>query len=145
MSTMNAGTHERAASGVDVPASLGRMAGTRWPSIALVSLGVAYVLSWMELGLTLSVGLPGDAAVHPLAASIVSRGLVGVLYLCVAANLQWARWLTVLLGFACVAVVAPMLAVQWQVFPAAALVSGSALVCKLSASLFLLSARVPKQ
>jgi hypothetical protein len=35
--------------------------------------------------------------------------------------------------------VAPTLALQWQVFPAAAVVSGVALVCRLSASIFLLS------
>jgi hypothetical protein len=70
---------------------------------------------------------------------VVSRVLVGLLYLCVASRLQWARWLTVAFGFASVALVAPTLALQWQVFPAAAVVSGVALVCRLSASIFLLS------
>jgi hypothetical protein len=69
----------------------------------------------------------------------VARVLIGVLYLCVAARLQWARWLTIALGFTSVALVAPTLALQWDVFPAAAVVSGVALVGKLSASLFLLA------
>ena len=91
---------------------------------ALTSLGAAYALSWAELGLALMIGLPGDAASHPLAASIVARVLIGLLYLCVASRLQWARWVTVALGFASVAFVAPTLALQWQVFPAAAVASG---------------------
>jgi hypothetical protein len=107
---------------------------------ALASLGVAYALSWVELALASAVGLPGDADAHPLAASIVARALVGVLYLCVAGQLQWARWLTVALGFASVAFVAPTLATQWHVFPAAAVVSGAALACKVSAAIFLLNA-----
>lgn len=107
---------------------------------ALTSLALAYALSWAELCLSLLIGLPADAAGgHPFAASVVARVLVGVLYLCVAARLQWARWVTAALGFASVALVAPTLALQWQVFPAAAVVSGLAVVCKLSASLFLLA------
>ncbi|MDR5857631.1 hypothetical protein P9239_02250 [Caballeronia sp. LZ062] len=106
---------------------------------ALACLGAAYALSWAELGLALAVGFPGDAASHPVAASIVSRVLVGLLYVCVASRLQWARWLTVALGFVAVALVAPTLALQWHVFPAAAVVSGLTLACRLAASLFLLS------
>ncbi|WP_244816365.1 hypothetical protein [Caballeronia sp. Lep1P3] len=106
---------------------------------ALACLGAAYALSWAELALALAMGFPGDAASHPIAASIVSRVLVGLLYLCVASRLQWARWLTVVLGFATVLLVAPTLALQWHVFPAAAAVSGLALACRLAASLYLLS------
>ncbi len=45
-----------------------------------------------------------------MAASIVSKVLVALLYGCVAARLQWARWLTVVFGFVNVAFVAPTLA-----------------------------------
>jgi hypothetical protein len=106
---------------------------------AIACLGAAYALSWAEFALTLAIGLPGDASSHPLAASIASRVLVGLLYVCVASRLQWARWLAVALGFASVALVAPTLALQWHVFPAAAFVSGAGLVCKFAASLYLLS------
>ncbi|KXV02784.1 hypothetical protein CR51_19765 [Caballeronia megalochromosomata] len=106
---------------------------------AIACLGAAYALSWAELALTLAIGLPGDASSHPLAASIASRALVGLLYVCVASRLQWARWLTVVLGFVSVALVAPTLALQWHVFPAGAFVCGAGLVCKFAASLYLLS------
>jgi hypothetical protein len=106
---------------------------------AVACLGAAYALSWTEFALTLAIGLPGEASSHPVAASIASRVLVGLLYLCVASRLQWARWLTVALGFLSVALVAPTLAMQWHVFPAGAFVSGAALVCKFAASLYLLS------
>ena len=111
---------------------------------ALACLGAAYALSWVEFALMLAIGLPGDASSHPVAASIVSRVLVGVLYVCVASRLQWARWLTVALGLLSVALVAPTIAMQWHVFPAGALVCGAALVCKLAASLYLLSPMPPR-
>ncbi|MDR5735721.1 hypothetical protein QCE47_25685 [Caballeronia sp. LZ025] len=106
---------------------------------ALTCLGTAYALSWAELGLSLALGFPGDAASYPVAASIVSRVLVGLLYLCVASRLQWARWATVALGFASVGLVAPTLAMLWHVFPSAAVLSGAMLACRLAASLCLLS------
>jgi hypothetical protein len=106
---------------------------------ALACLGAAYALSWAEFALALMAGLPGDAASHPVAASVVSKLLVALLYGCVAARLQWARWVTVALGFVSVAFVAPTLALQWHVFPAAAVVSGVGVVCKLAASLFLMA------
>jgi hypothetical protein len=106
---------------------------------AIACLGAAYALSWTEFALTLAIGLPGDASSHPVAASIVSRVLVGLLYICVASRLQWARWLAVALGFLSVGLVAPTLAVQWHVFPAGAFVSGVGLVCKFAASLYLVS------
>lgn len=142
MTTVNAFAHE-AAKPADARTSVSprraRLVHGERFGAALASLAVAYALSWAELGLVLMMGLPGDAGSHPLAAAVVSRVLVGLLYLCVASRLQWARWLTVALGFASVALVAPTLALQWQVFPAAAVVSGVALVCRLSASIFLLS------
>ena len=103
-------------------------------STALVCLGVAYALSWVEMGLALMTG-PGE----PVAAMIASRALVGGLYACVAFRLQWARWITVVLGFASVALVGPMLGAEWRAFPAAALVTGAVLVFKLAASILLLS------
>ncbi|WP_321799166.1 hypothetical protein [Caballeronia sp. J97] len=111
---------------------------------AMACLGAAWALSWAEFALTLAIGLPGDASSHPLAASIASRMLVGLLYVCVASRLQWARWLTVALGFASVALAAPTLALQWHVFPAGALVCGAGLVCKFAASLYLLSPMPPR-
>jgi hypothetical protein len=112
---------------------------------AIACLGAAYALSWTEFALTLAIGLPGDASSHPVAASIASRVLVGLLYICVASRLQWARWLTVALGFLSVALVAPTLSMQWHVFPAGAFVSGAALVCKFAASLYLLSPMPPRR
>jgi hypothetical protein len=103
-------------------------------SAALVCLGFAYALSWAEIGLALMTG-PGE----PIAALIASRALIGGLYLCVAFRLQWARWITVVLGLASVVLVGPMLGAEWHVFPIAALATGAVLVFKLAASIFLLS------
>jgi hypothetical protein len=103
-------------------------------STALVCLGVAYVLSWAEMGLALMVG-PNEA-VAPL---VASRVLIGGLYVCVALRLQWARWITVILGLASVALVGPLLAAEFRAFPTAAFITGAVLVCKLAASIFLLS------
>ena len=103
-------------------------------STALVCLGLAYVLSWAEMGLALMTGLD-----EPIAALIASRALIGGLYLCVALRLQWARWVTVVLGFASVVLVGPMLGAEWRAIPVAALVTGIVLVFKLAASIFLLS------
>jgi hypothetical protein len=103
-------------------------------STALVCLGLAYVLSWGEMGLALMTGLD-----EPIAALIASRALIGGLYLCVAFRLQWARWITVVLGFASAVLVGPMLGAEWRAIPVAALVTGIVLVFKLAASIFLLS------
>ena len=103
-------------------------------STALVCLGLAYALSWAEMGLALMTG-PGE----PIAALIASRALIGGLYACVAFRLQWARWITVVLGFTSVVLVGPMLGAEWHAFPVAALVTGVVLVFKLAASMFLLS------
>lgn len=103
-------------------------------SAALVCLGLGYALSWAEMGLTLMTG-PGE----PIAALIASRALIAGLYICVAFRLQWARWITVVLGFASVVLVGPMLGAEWRALPVAALVTGAVLVFKLAASIFLLS------
>lgn len=103
-------------------------------STALVCLGLAYALSWAEMGLALMTG-PGE----PIAALIASRALIGGLYLCVAFRLQWARWITVVLGFAAAVLVGPMLGAEWHAFPVAALVTGAALMLKLAASVLLIS------
>jgi hypothetical protein len=103
-------------------------------SAALACLGVAYALSWAEMGLALMT----DTS-EPAAAMIASHVLIGGLYVCVALRLQWARWITVVLGFASVVLVGPMLGAEWRIFPTAALVTGAVLVCKLAASIFLLS------
>jgi hypothetical protein len=123
----------------ELPAAQAPSAQERRFRSALACLGAAYALSWAEFALTLAIGLPGDASSHPVAASIVSRVLVGLLYLCVASRLQWARWLTVMLGLLSVALVAPTMGMQWHAFPAGALAGGAGLVCKLAASLYLAS------
>jgi len=106
-------------------------------STALACLGVAYALSWVEMGIALL-----GSTHEPAAPMVVSHVLVGALYACVAFRLQWARWVTVALGIGSVIVVGPMVGAEWRVIPLAALVTGSALVCKLAASLFLLSPKV---
>jgi hypothetical protein len=103
-------------------------------STAVVCLGLAYILSWAEMGLSLMTG-PGE----PIAALIASRALIAGLYVCVAFRLQWARWITVALGFTSVVLVGPMLGAEWHAFPVAALVTGAVLVFKLAASILLLS------
>ncbi|KMZ13413.1 hypothetical protein BHUM_01766c [Candidatus Burkholderia humilis] len=112
---------------------------------AIACLGAAYALSWVEFALALAIGLPGDASSHPFAVVIASRVLIGLLYVCVASRLQWARWLTVALGFLSVVFVAPTLALQWHVFAAGAVISGAAIVCKFAASLYLLSSMPPRR
>jgi hypothetical protein len=106
---------------------------------ALLCLGAAYALSWAEFGLALTVGLPGNMLDHPLAASVASRVLLALLYICVASRLQWARWVTIAIGLCSVMFVAPTIALQWHVFPAAALICGISIVCKLAASFYLLT------
>jgi hypothetical protein len=106
---------------------------------ALLCLGAAYALSWAEFGLALAVGLPGNMLDHPLAASVASRVLLALLYLCVASRLQWARWVTVAIGLCSVLFVAPTIALQWHVYPAAAVICGLSIVCKLAASFYLLT------
>ncbi|KND61940.1 hypothetical protein BVER_01541c [Candidatus Burkholderia verschuerenii] len=106
---------------------------------ALLCLGAAYALSWAEFGLALVVGFPGNLESHPLAASVASRVLLALLYLCVASRLQWARWVTIALGLCSVLFVAPTIALQWHVFPAAAMICGVSIVFKLAASIYLLS------
>jgi hypothetical protein len=103
-------------------------------STAIACLGVAYVLSWAEMGLALMVG-PDE----PLAPLVASRILVGGLYACVAMRFQWARWTAIALGVASIVIVGPMLAAEWRVLPTAAVVTGAVLVAKLAASIFLLS------
>jgi hypothetical protein len=104
-------------------------------SAALACLGMAYALSWAEVALAQLMTHPEE----PVAALVASHVLVGGLYVCVAFRLQWARWITVALGFASVVLVGPMLGAEWRVFPTAALVTGAVLVSKLAASIFLLS------
>jgi hypothetical protein len=110
-------------------------------SAALACLGVAYALSWLEFALAVMV-TPASASATPVAAMIASRILIGGLYLCVAFRLQWARWLTVALGLVSVTLVGPMLGAEWTALPGAAVVTGATLVCKLAASLFLISLAV---
>ena len=101
---------------------------------ALVCLGVAYVLSWVEMGLALLGNTP-----EPAAPMIVSHLLLGALYVCVGLRLQWARWITVVLGIGSVIMVAPMIGAEWHAIPLAAMVTGAALLCKLAASAALIS------
>jgi hypothetical protein len=144
MGTANLFSHHAAdhaqAAGVTVPTA------TRPVSFlpaAMACLGVAYALSWLELALSVMVGAGSTSA--PVAAMAASRVLLGGLYLCVALRLQWARWLTVALGLVSVIVVGPMLGAEWSAYPVAAVVTGATLVCKLAASLFLISLTASSQ
>ncbi|SAL21377.1 hypothetical protein AWB64_01573 [Caballeronia sordidicola] len=134
MTTTNTYTNEAATQGTSRSFDLRAPWTTQALSTAIACLGVAYVLSWAEMGLALMVG-PNE----PLAPLIASRVLIGGLYVCVALRLQWARWLTVALGVASVVLVGPMLGVEWRMFPTAAIVTGIVLVSKLAAAIFLLS------
>lgn len=128
MSTVNTFSHDATQSSV---ASMSRSSVF---SAALICLGVAYALSWVEMALAMMTSPAGNTA-----ALITSHVLMGGLYLCVALRLQWARWLTVALGVGAVLLVGPMVGPEWRAFPLAAVVTGAMLVCKLAASLFLLS------
>jgi hypothetical protein len=108
--------------------------------LALACIFVGYALAWVEIPLELAVS-PSEATAadaSPLAAAIVARVLLGVLYLFVAFRHAWARWTVVALGFVSALFVAPMLPGEWQVFPVAALVTGLGVVCKLAAAILLM-------
>jgi hypothetical protein len=134
MTTTNTYSNETAPQTTSRSSDLRALWAQRGLSIAIACLGVAYVLSWAEMGLALMVGSD-----EPLAPLVASRVLVGGLYICVAMRLQWARWTAITLSLASVAFVGPMLAAEWRMFPTAAVVTGAVLVAKLSASIFLLS------
>lgn len=135
MSTIQTFTNDAAQAGINVRSK--PPARSAAFSTALACLGVAYALSWIELGIALL-----GSTQEPAAPMVVSHVLVGALYACVAFRLQWARWVTVALGIGSVIIVGPMIGAEWRAIPLAALVTGSALVCKLAASLFLLSPKV---
>ena len=109
-------------------------------SIALACLAVSYALAWLELPLGQIAPLSSDgvsAITEPLAAALTSRAIVGVLYAFVALRYAWARWITVVLGFASAALVGPLLPAEWTVFSLGALVTGIGLAAKLLAALLL--------
>jgi predicted anti-sigma-YlaC factor YlaD len=115
-------------------------ASARRFSIALACLGVSYALAWVELPLGQTATMPADgasAAGTALAAAVMARVLVGLLYAFVALRHAWARWITVLLCFTSAALVAPLLPLEWQVFQLGALVTGAGLICKLLAAILL--------
>jgi hypothetical protein len=72
-----------------------------------------------------------------LAAALSARVLIGVLYALVALRYAWARWVAVALCFASVALVAPMLPLEWRAFQLGALVTGLGLASKLAAAVLL--------
>lgn len=109
-------------------------------AIALACLGLSYALTWIELELTQISPGPADATIAvstPLAAALTARALMGLLYAFVALRHAWARWITVALGFASVALVTPLLPAEWNVFPLGALVTGLGLAAKLAAAILL--------
>jgi hypothetical protein len=119
--------------------SLEPAAARRW-RIALLCLLAGYTLAWIELLLAFPVS-PGETAriaASPLVAAVLARILLGVLYLLVALRRAWARWTVVALGFLSAFCVTPMLPGEWNVFPLAALVTGSGVVCKLAAAVLLM-------
>lgn len=120
-------------------APLGARSARRF-SIALASLGVSYALAWLELplGHTASPLVNGVSAItEPLAAALTARVLIGILYAFVALRHAWARWTTVVLGFASAALVGPLLPAEWGVFSLGALITGVGLAAKLLAALLL--------
>jgi hypothetical protein len=110
-------------------------------SIALACLGMSYALAWLELPLghaaPLSVVDGVSAIAEPLAAALTARAIVGLLYVFVALRYAWARWTTVVLGFASAALVGPLLPAEWGVFSLGALITGAGLAAKLLAALLL--------
>ncbi|WP_147297825.1 hypothetical protein [Trinickia dinghuensis] len=109
-------------------------------SIALACLGVSYALAWFELPLGQIASMPAEGASpvsSTLAAALTARVLIGLLYACVALRHPWARWITVVLCFASVALVAPLLPLEWRVFQLGALVTGVGLAGKLIAAVLL--------
>ncbi|WP_206957449.1 hypothetical protein [Trinickia acidisoli] len=109
-------------------------------SIALACLGVSYALAWIELPLGQIAPTSTDGAISlssTLAAALTARVIVGLLYAFVALRRPWARWITVVLCFASVAFVGPLLPVEWRIFPLGALVTGLGLAGKLIAAVLL--------
>jgi hypothetical protein len=109
-------------------------------SIALACLGASYALAWLELPLGHTASPSGhsvSAIAEPLAAALTARAIIGLLYAFVALRHAWARWTTVVLGFASAALVGPLLPAEWGVFSLGALVTGIGLAAKLLAALLL--------
>ena len=115
-------------------------ASARRFSLALACLGVSYALAWIELPLGQLAPAPtggASAASSALAAALIARLLVGVLYAFVALRHAWARWLTVALGFASVVFTGPLLPAEWHVFALGACVTGLGLAGKAIAAILL--------
>jgi hypothetical protein len=109
-------------------------------SIALACLGVSYALAWLELPFGQMATAPADGVspiTETLAAALTARAIIGLLYAFVALRYAWARWITVLLGFASAALVGPMLPGEWRVFALGALVTGLGLAAKVGAAVLL--------
>ncbi len=107
---------------------------------ALACVFTGYAVAWVELPLQLALS-PSEATAanaSPLAAAIIARVLLGVLYIFLVLRLAWARWTVVALGLLSAFFVAPMLPGEWQAFPLAALVTGLGVVCKLAAAILLM-------
>jgi hypothetical protein len=115
-------------------------ASARRFSFALACLGVSYALAWFELPLAQFASIPAqsDAPLSSsLAAALTARVIVGVLYSFVALRYALARWLTVALCLASVALVSPLLPLEWRAFPLGAAVTCLELAAKLSAAVLL--------
>jgi hypothetical protein len=113
---------------------------------ALVCMFAGYAVAWVEIPMQLALS-PSDANVDAssLAAAVVARVLLGVLYLLVAFHCAWARWTVVALGFLSAFFVTPMLPSEWEVFPLAALVTALGVVCKLVAAILLMLPLRPRR
>lgn len=115
-------------------------ASARRFALALACLGVSYALAWIELPLAYAAPTPADGmqgVSSTLAAALSARVLIGVLYALVALRYAWARWVAVALCFASVALVAPLLPLEWRAFQLGALVTGLGLASKLAAAVLL--------
>lgn len=115
-------------------------ASARRFSVALACLGVSYVLAWIELPLGQLASMPtgsASAVSSTLAAALIARLIVGLLYAFVALRHAWARWLTVALSFASVIFTGPLLPAEWHVFALGAWVTGLGLAGKSIAAILL--------
>lgn len=108
---------------------------------ALLFLGAAYALSWLEVPFEFAWLPPHDASQagspSAFAAAIMARVLLGALYAFVALGRRWARWVTIALSVAGVVFVVPALPAEWAMSAPAALVTGAGALCKAAAALLL--------
>jgi len=136
-------THPSSRKLANGPAALNDQSNKRF-GVAFACLGTAYVLSWIELWLSMRLVVPDSGTANSLAGSLASRLLVGVLLLSLARGYGWARWLAVALGVCSTVVTAPFVPAEWSVFPAAGAVTAAILIFKLASAALLALLALPQ-